>query len=64
MKDGVLSGSMPTTPLEDFQNATISTGGDSSLYNLNVFYNVNCPVLSACPHSYADHFHRLVTLRG
>lgn len=39
MKDGVTSGQFPTTPLEDFQNTTVSTGGDSSLYNLNVFYN-------------------------
>jgi hypothetical protein len=31
----------PTTPLEVFNNATFATGGDSKLYNLNVFYNVS-----------------------
>jgi hypothetical protein len=31
----------PTVPLEAFNNATIATGGDSRLYNLNVFYNVS-----------------------
>lgn len=39
--DPVSSGADPTTPLESFNNATISTGGDSKLYNLNVFYDVS-----------------------
>ncbi|KAF1841161.1 ammonium transporter-like protein [Cucurbitaria berberidis CBS 394.84] len=37
--DPVSSGLDPTLPLEAFNNATIATGGDSRLYNLNVFYN-------------------------
>jgi Amt family ammonium transporter len=36
----VTSGLDPTLPLETFQNTTVPTGGDSTLYNLNVFYNV------------------------
>lgn len=39
--DPVTSGADPTTPLETFNNATIATGGDSKLYNLNVFYDVS-----------------------
>ena len=39
--DPVTSGTDPTTPLETFNNATIATGGDSKLYNLNVFYDVS-----------------------
>lgn len=39
--DPVSSGADPTTPLEAFNNATIATGGDSRLYNLNVFYDVS-----------------------
>lgn len=39
--DPVTSGADPTTPLEAFNNATIATGGDSKLYNLNVFYDVS-----------------------
>lgn len=39
--DPVSSGADPTTPLEAFNNATIATGGDSKLYNLNVFYDVS-----------------------
>lgn len=39
--DPVTSGADPTTPLEIFANGTIATGGDSKLYNLNVFYNVS-----------------------
>ena len=46
MSDPVMSGLDPTLPLEVFENTTISTGGDSSLYNLNVFYNVRNSVLS------------------
>jgi Amt family ammonium transporter len=38
--DPVTSGSDPTTPLQAFANATDINGGDSKLYNLNVFYNV------------------------
>ncbi len=41
--DPVSSGSDPTTPIEAFNNATIATGGDSKLYNLNVFYDVSWP---------------------
>ena len=37
----VTSGLDPTAPLETFANTTIPTGGDSRLYNLNVFYNVS-----------------------
>lgn len=37
--DPVTSGADPTTPLEAFNNATVATGGDSRLYNLNVFYD-------------------------
>ncbi|KAF2791785.1 ammonium transporter [Melanomma pulvis-pyrius CBS 109.77] len=37
--DPVLSGMDPTTPLEVFNNLTDANGGDSRLYNLNVFYN-------------------------
>ena len=37
----VTSGLDPTVPLETFANASIPTGGDSRLYNLNVFYNVS-----------------------
>ncbi|KAF2745560.1 ammonium transporter-like protein [Sporormia fimetaria CBS 119925] len=37
--DPVTSGMDPTTPLEPFKNATNANGGDSMLYNLNVFYN-------------------------
>ncbi|KAL7772007.1 hypothetical protein CFE70_001960 [Pyrenophora teres f. teres 0-1] len=33
------SGNDPTLPLEAFANTTYTTGGDSKLYNLNVFYN-------------------------
>ena len=40
MATPVTSGMDPTTPLEVFGNTTIATGGDSLLYNLNVFYNV------------------------
>lgn len=36
----VSSGSDPTTPLEIFKNVTDINGGDSTMYNLNVFYNV------------------------
>jgi Amt family ammonium transporter len=39
--DPVTSGADPTTPLEVFNNATDVNGGDSTLYNLNVFYNVS-----------------------
>lgn len=39
--DPVSSGMDPTTPLEAFNNATIATGGDSKLYDLNVFYDVS-----------------------
>ena len=39
--DPVTSGMDPTVPLEAFANSTYSTGGDSRLYNLNVFYNVS-----------------------
>ena len=38
--DPVLSGLDPTVPLESYGNST-GTGGDSRLYNLNVFYNVS-----------------------
>ncbi|KAF2263987.1 ammonium transporter-like protein [Lojkania enalia] len=37
--DPVTSGSDVTTPLEVYNNATDPNGGDSTLYNLNVFYN-------------------------
>lgn len=37
--DPVSSGLDPTLPLEPFGNTTDATGGDSRLYNLNVFYN-------------------------
>ncbi|KAH9870662.1 ammonium transporter Amt1 [Plenodomus lingam] len=37
--DPVSSGLDPTLPLETFTNTSIATGGDSRLYNLNVFYN-------------------------
>ncbi|KAF2182256.1 ammonium transporter [Zopfia rhizophila CBS 207.26] len=37
--DPVTSGMDPTTPLEAFANTTDVNGGDSKLYNLNVFYN-------------------------
>lgn len=40
----VSSGLDPTTPLEAYNNATDANGGDSRLYNLNVFYNVRRPV--------------------
>ena len=39
--DPVTSGLDPTTPLEAFNNLTDANGGDSRLYNLNVFYNVS-----------------------
>jgi hypothetical protein len=39
--DPVSSGLDPTVPLEPFGNITEATGGDSRLYNLNVFYNVS-----------------------
>lgn len=39
--DPVTSGLDPTLPLETFGNTTVATGGDSRLYNLNVFYNVS-----------------------
>jgi len=39
--DPVSSGLDPTLPLEPFRNTTDATGGDSRLYNLNVFYNVS-----------------------
>jgi Amt family ammonium transporter len=39
--DPVSSGLDPTLPLETFGNTTDPTGGDSRLYNLNVFYNVS-----------------------
>lgn len=39
--DPVTSGLDPTVPLETFANTSIPTGGDSRLYNLNVFYNVS-----------------------
>jgi Amt family ammonium transporter len=39
----VSSGLDPTTPLEAFNNLTDANGGDSRLYNLNVFYNVSRP---------------------
>ena len=39
--DPVSSGLDPTLPLEAFTNTTDATGGDSRLYNLNVFYNVS-----------------------
>lgn len=39
--DPVGSGLDPTTPLEQYANSTVATGGDSRLYNLNVFYNVS-----------------------
>lgn len=39
--DPVTSGMDPTTPLEAFNNATDAAGGDSKIYNLNVFYNVS-----------------------
>jgi hypothetical protein len=38
--DPVSSGLDPTLPLEVYNNVT-GTGGDSRLYNLNVFYNVS-----------------------
>lgn len=44
--DPVLSGMDPTTPLEVFNNLTDANGGDSRLYNLNVFYNVSSPQIS------------------
>lgn len=37
----VTSGQDPTVPLEPFTNTTSATGGDSRLYNLNVFYSVS-----------------------
>ncbi|KAF2002780.1 ammonium transporter [Amniculicola lignicola CBS 123094] len=37
--DPVDSGLYPTTPLEEFLNTTDANGGNSQLYNLNVFYN-------------------------
>ncbi|KAF2866744.1 ammonium transporter AmtB-like domain-containing protein [Massariosphaeria phaeospora] len=37
--DPVTSGLEPTTPLEAFGNTTDAAGGDSKVYNLNVFYN-------------------------
>jgi Amt family ammonium transporter len=40
------SGLYPTTPLEEFKNVTDAAGGDSTLYNLNVFYNVSDASLS------------------
>jgi hypothetical protein len=39
--DPVTSGLDPTVPLQTFANTTIPTGGDSRLYNLNVFYSVS-----------------------
>lgn len=36
--DPVESGLQPITPLESFNNLTDANGGDSRLYNLNVFY--------------------------
>lgn len=41
--DPVTSGMDPTVALEPFTNTSIPTGGDSRLYNLNVFYNVSLP---------------------
>jgi Amt family ammonium transporter len=38
--DPVLSGADPTTPLEAFNNKTDPAGGDSQIYDLNVFYQV------------------------
>jgi Amt family ammonium transporter len=35
----VSSGLDPTVPMEVFNNTTDVNGGDSRLYNLNVFYN-------------------------
>lgn len=46
--DPVVSGADPTTPLEAYANGTLATGGDSKLYNLNVFYNVSFSVLGVC----------------
>lgn len=31
---------LPYVPLQPFNNGSIATGGDSLLYDLNVFYNV------------------------
>jgi Amt family ammonium transporter len=42
--DPVSSGLDPTVPLEAYNNGT-STGGDSRLYNLNVFYNVSLGIV-------------------
>lgn len=39
--DPVTSGLDPTAPLEPFANTSTPTGGDSRLYNLNVFYSVS-----------------------
>jgi ammonium transporter, Amt family len=39
--DPVSSGLDPTLPIEAFNNQTDVNGGDSRLYNLNVFYNVS-----------------------
>jgi hypothetical protein len=47
--DPVSSGLDPTTPLEAFNNATIATGGDSKLYNLNVFYDVSVACINEGP---------------
>jgi hypothetical protein len=45
---------LPYVPLQPFTNDTIATGGDSLLYNLNVFYNVRVPRSQrAAPHSLA-----------
>ena len=44
MATPVDSGMFPTTPMEDFNNSTDPAGGDSLLYNLNVFYNVSAAV--------------------
>jgi hypothetical protein len=46
--DPVMSGLDPTLPLEPFGNTTEATGGDSRLYNLNVFYNVSFPATRTC----------------
>ena len=49
MADPVNTGLDTTLPLETFNNVTIATGGDSKLYNLNVFYNVGSRLASNPP---------------
>lgn len=57
------SGLDPTLPLEAFRNTTSPAGGDSRLYNLNVFYNVGTRLCAERVYG-GTNTCRLVTSRG